>query len=98
MGSISERWSWPSGDLEKEKIVDTQIYLQLPQSFVNEILIELDSLVSLWESTAEYLETGFVPEDHMVADCSSESEAIVKAESYRGIVRAIQRQLELQSS
>jgi hypothetical protein len=77
-------------------IMNTQVNLQLPRSFVDEILIELDSLVSLWESTAEYMESGLVPEDQMVAVCSNESEAIVKAESYRAIARAIQRQLELQ--
>jgi hypothetical protein len=66
----------------------------LPRGFLSQMLDGLEYLIEEWQATAEFLETGYMPDDSMgVRDCSGPEEALKIAQYYTRIRDQLAAQL-----
>jgi hypothetical protein len=73
--------------------MDDFVLLRLPRQFVNEMIEGLAKQIGMFKSTADYLESGVVPDDGLIADTSNEHEAVLQAEYYQTVLDCMRSQL-----
>jgi hypothetical protein len=69
------------------------VSLRLPRQFINDLLDDLVEQIRMLSATADYLDSGIVSDDGLIADTSDEYEALFQAEYYQAVLACIRSQL-----
>jgi hypothetical protein len=70
--------------------------IELSDLDLGQLLNGLQMRAERWESTAEYLSSGYVADGYIVEECSKPEEADGIAAHYRSIIAKIQTRMEAQ--